>query len=150
MNKVAIPQDIEALARATVHAALTVHRSLGPGLLESAYSECLSIELAAAGISMEREKVLPLVYRGRPVESAYRVDLIVGHKLLVEIKAVESLAPVHTAQVITYLKLLDLPLGLLINFNVPLIKDGIHRVLNLTHRDTAPSGSSLAPLPLRC
>ena len=144
-----VPSDVEALAAVTVNAALTVHRTLGPGLLESAYVECLAIELSLAGISTEREKCLPLVYRGHAIDSAYRVDLIVGNRLLLELKAVETLAPVHQAQVITYLRLLQLPLGLLINFNVPLIKDGIHRILNLDFRSD-PSPQPLAPSRLRC
>ena len=116
MTKVVVPSEVEALAAATVNAALAVHRALGPGLLESAYVECLSIELSLAGISTEREKCLPLLYRGHAIDNAYRLDLIVGNRLLVELKAVETLAPVHQAQVITYLRLLQLPLGLLINF----------------------------------
>jgi len=142
MSKVNVPQDIEALAAATVNAALTVHRALGPGLLESAYHECLAIELSLAGLTCEREKVLPLSYRGRSIENAYRIDLIVNDRLLVELKAIEAVQPVHRVQVTTYLKLLRLPLGLLINFNVPLIKDGITRVLNLDFRTSAPT---LAP-----
>ena len=152
MSKVVIPAEVEALATATANAALAVHRALGPGLLESAYQECLAIELSMAGVAVEREKVLPIVYRGRAIETAYRLDLIVGHKLLVELKAVESIAPVHQAQVVTYLKLLGLPLGLLINFNVPLIKDGIRRILNLdfqTDAPTSPLRQSLAPSRLR-
>lgn len=131
MKQVVISEQIEALARETVNAAYTVHRTLGPGLLESAYQQCLAIELNTLGISSEREKVLPLVYRDQPVETAYRLDLIVGEQLLVELKAVETVLPIHHAQVVTYLKLMRLPLGLLINFNVPLIKNGITRVLNL-------------------
>lgn len=142
MNKVVVPQEIEALAAATVQAALAVHRALGPGLLESAYQECLTIELTEAGFQCEREKVLPLTYRGRSIDHAYRLDLVVNGQLLVELKAIESVQPVHRVQVATYLKLLKLPLGLLINFNVPLIKDGITRILNLDLR--TPSLPSLA------
>ena len=131
MKEVQISAEIESLAKQTVNAALAVHRALGPGLLESAYQQCMAIELSLAGVSVEREKLLPLVYRGHSVETAYRLDLIVGGKLLVELKAVDAIAPVHEVQVVTYLKLLKLPLGLLINFNVPLIKNGISRILNL-------------------
>ena len=131
MKQVVVPADIESLARETVNAAYTVHRTLGPGLLESAYQQCLAIELAHVGLSVEREKILPLVYRGHPIETAYRLDLIINGQLLVELKAADSILPIHQAQVVTYLKLLRLPLGLLINFNVPLIKNGITRVLNL-------------------
>ena len=150
MSKVIVPQDVEALATATVNAALAVHRTLGPGLLESAYQECLAIELSLDGISVERERALPLVYRGHAIETAYRLDLIVGNKLLVELKAVDAIAPIHQAQVVTYLKLFDLPLGLLINFNVPLIKDGIHRILNLGFGSVpSPLPQPLAPSRLR-
>jgi len=131
MKQVVVPDEIERLATQTVNAALTVHRALGPGLLESAYQECLAIELSLAGLKIEREKVLPLTYRGHSIDNAYRLDLIVNGRLLVELKAIESIQPIHRVQVTTYLKLLKLPLGLLINFNVPLIKDGITRVLNL-------------------
>jgi GxxExxY protein len=131
MKQVVVPEEIERLAAQTVNAALTVHRALGPGLLESAYQECLAIELSLAGLNLDREKILPLTYRGHSIENAYRLDLIVNGQLLVELKAIEAIQPIHRVQVTTYLKLLKLPLGLLINFNVPLIKDGITRVLNL-------------------
>ncbi|HTB81537.1 MAG TPA: GxxExxY protein [Opitutaceae bacterium] len=131
MKQVVVPEEIERLAAQTVNAALTVHRTLGPGLLESAYQECLAIELSLAGLRLDREKILPLTYRGHSIENAYRLDLIVNGQLLVELKAIEAIQPIHRVQVTTYLKLLKLPLGLLINFNVPLIKDGITRVLNL-------------------
>ena len=147
MMEVRIPSEIEALATKTVHAVLCVHRALGPGLLESAYQQCLAIELSYHGVATEREKTLPLVYRGQSVENAYRLDLIVGGKLLVELKAVEAIAPIHEVQVVTYLKLLKLPLGLLINFNVPLIRNGISRILNLDFQTEADSlaNSSLPP-----
>jgi GxxExxY protein len=132
--QVVVPTEIEEFTGTAVNAALAVHRTLGPGLLESAYEECMAIELMQAGLSVERQKTVPLVYRGYTVDAAYRLDLIIGGKLLLELKAVESILPVHRVQVATYLRLLHLPLGLLINFNVPLIKDGIHRVLNLDFR----------------
>ena len=131
MKQVVVPDEIERLATQAVNAALAVHRTLGPGLLESAYQECLAIELSLAGLNIEREKVLPLTYRGHAIENAYRLDLIINRQLLVELKAIEAIQPIHRVQVTTYLKLLKLPLGLLINFNVPLVKDGITRVLNL-------------------
>jgi GxxExxY protein len=131
MKQVVVPDEIEHLATQSVNAALTVHRALGPGLLESAYQECLAIELSLAGLKLEREKVLPLTYRGHSIDNAYWLDLVINGRLLVELKAIESIQPIHRVQVTTYLKLLKLPLGLLINFNVPLIKDGITRVLNL-------------------
>lgn len=131
MKQVTVPAEIETLATQAVNAALTVHRALGPGLLESAYEECLAIELTSIGLTVERQKSIPLVYRGRTIDAAYRLDLIVNDQLLIETKAIESLLPVHRVQVATYLRLLHRPLGLLINFNVPLLKDGVHRVLNL-------------------
>ena len=131
MKQVVVPDEIERLAAQTVNAALAVHRALGPGLLESAYQECLAIELSLAGLTLEREKILPLSYRGHAIENAYRLDLIVNGRLFVELKAVEAILPIHRVQTTTYLKLLRLPLGLLINFHVPLIKDGISRILNL-------------------
>ena len=131
---VVVPTEIEEFTSRAVNAALAVHRTLGPGLLESAYEECMAIELRQTGLTIERQQSVPLVYRGYTVDAAYRLDLIIGGKLLVELKAVESILPVHRVQVATYLRLLHLPLGLLINFNVPLIKDGIHRVLNLDFR----------------
>ncbi len=132
--KVTVAPEIEALATRTVNAALAVHRALGPGLLESAYEECLAIELTSSGLAVERQRPVPLVYRGRSIEAAYRIDLLVDRELLLELKAVDTLQPIHRVQVATYLRLLHLPLGLLINFNVPLMKDGLHRVLNLDFR----------------
>ncbi len=143
MKRVLVPDEIEPLARATVNAAFTVHRTLGPGLLESAYQQCLAIELAHLGLPVEREMSLPLVYRQQPIETSCRLDLLVGGQLLVELKAAEKILPLQQAQVVTYLRLLKLPLGLLINFNVPLIKDGITRVLNLDFQTEAGSEANL-------
>lgn len=143
MNQVTIPAEIDALAATTVDAALAVHRAIGPGLLASAYQECLAIELSCRGLKVDRERVLPLVYRGHAVENACRLDLIVEGKLLLALKAVEAIQPIHRIQVTTYLRLLKLPLGLLINFNVPLIKDGITRVLNLDFRATTAAGAHI-------
>lgn len=131
MSQVTVPEEIEVLATQVVNASLAVHRALGPGLLESAYEECLAIELSLAGLTVERQKSVPLVYRGHTIDAAYRLDLIVNQLLLIELKTVESVQPIHRVQVATYLRLLHLPLGLLINFNVPLLKQGLHRVLNL-------------------
>jgi len=150
MSEVIVPREIEALATATVNAALAVHRALGPGLLESAYHECLGIELQHAGLRIERERLIPLSYRGHTIPDAYRLDLIVNDQLLVELKAIESVQPIHRVQVTTYLRLLKLPLGLLINFHVPLIKDGISRILNLDFRNQSSDPSpTLAPSHLR-
>jgi GxxExxY protein len=113
-----------------VDSIFKVHRTLGPGLLESAYTVCIQEELRSRGIVFAAEVAVPLQYGSRRLESGFRADLIVADSLLIELKAVETLHPVHHAQVITYLKLTNLPLGLLVNMNVPRIKDGIHRLFN--------------------
>lgn len=110
--------------------ALKVHRALGPGLLESAYEECLYYELKKSGLDVVKQKPLPLVYEGVKLDIGYRIDLIVENRLILEIKSVETLNDVHFAQLLTYLKLTDCRLGLLINFNVVLIKNGIKRIAN--------------------
>ncbi len=110
--------------------ALKVHKALGPGLLESAYEECLFFELKKYGLKVEKQKALPLVYEEVKLEIGYRLDIIVDDKVIIEIKSVEALNDVHLAQVLTYLKLSDCKLGMLINFNVALIKNGIKRIVN--------------------
>jgi GxxExxY protein len=107
-----------------------VHRALGPGLLESAYEACLAFELAERGPEAEQQKPLPVVYREVRLDCGYRLDLLVERKVIVEIKSVDRLAPIHQAQLLSYLKLSGLRIGLLINFNVKVLKDGIHRVVN--------------------
>ena len=149
MSEVRVPDEIEALATMAVNAAFSVHRALGPGLLESAYRECMAIELSLAGLSVQGEQVLPLSYRGHSIQNAYRLDLVINEKLLIELKAVESILPIHRVQTTTYLRLLRQPLGLLINFNVPLIKDGISRILNLDFRSDRSTSPNLAPSRLR-
>lgn len=118
------------LATIVVGCALKVHRNLGPGLLESSYEECLFYELNKAGIFVERQKKLPLIYEGMRLDVGYRIDLMIEDKLIVELKSVEALHDLHIAQMITYLKLSGCKLGLLINFNVTLIKNGIKRIAN--------------------
>jgi len=113
-----------------IGAALEVHRQLGPGLLESAYEACLFKELVDRGLTVSRQVALPVHYKGTTVEVGYRLDLVVEGEVVVELKAVESLQPIHQAQLITYLKLSGYPIGLLINFNVPLLKDGLRRLVN--------------------
>ena len=113
-----------------IECAIKIHRALGPGLLESAYEECLNYELSKAGLVTERQKPLPLVYEEVKLEIGYRVDLLVEKKVIIEIKAVEALNDVHLAQILTYLKLSGCKVGLIINFNVALLKDGIRRVIN--------------------
>jgi len=117
-------------SRQVIGAAMEVHKHLGPGLLESAYEECLCHELAASGIPCERQKALPIVYKGISLDCGYRLDVVVDDSLLLELKSVETLLPIHEAQLLTYLRLSSLKLGLLINFNVPLLKTGIKRMVN--------------------
>jgi iron complex transport system substrate-binding protein len=125
-----IPEEVERLATIAVEAAFEVHSGLRPGLLESAYEACFARELELRGITYQRQLPVPLNYKGALIEVGFRADVVLGGQLLIELKAVEKLAPVHKAQVITYLKLMRFPLGLLINFNEALLKDGLHRVLN--------------------
>ena len=110
-----------------IGAAVEVHKHLGPGLLESAYEECLCRELGLRGVLFERQKPLPLAYKGIVLECGYRLDLLVESRIIVEIKSVETLAPIHEAQLLTYIKLARMRVGLLMNFNVPILKDGIKR-----------------------
>ena len=118
------------LSKIVFDSALKLHKALGPGLLESAYEECMFYELCKTGVKLEKQKPLPLIYEEIKLETGYRVDLIVENKLIIEIKSVEALNDVHLAQIMTYLKLSGCKLGLLINFNVVLIKDGIRRIIN--------------------
>lgn len=118
------------ISKVVVDCALKVHRQLGPGLLESAYQECLMYELKNQGLVVEKEKPMPLVYDTVKLDIGYRMDLLINNKLVIEIKSVESLNDIHLAQILTYLKLSGCKLGLLINFNVALIKHGIKRVVN--------------------
>jgi len=110
--------------------ALKVHKNLGPGLLESAYEECMFYELMKTGLIVEKQKPIPLIYEDVKLDIGYRLDIIIENKVIIELKAVEALNDVHLAQVLTYLKLTDCKLGMLINFNVVLIKNGIKRVVN--------------------
>jgi GxxExxY protein len=110
--------------------AIKVHKSLGPGLLESAYKECLCYELINSGLEVYKEKPVPLIYDDVKLECGYRIDLLVENQIVVEIKSVDALADIHTAQVLTYLRLSNCQYGLLINFNVTLLKSGIKRLVN--------------------
>jgi len=118
------------LSKIVVDCIFKVHKNIGPGLLESAYEECLFYELSKTGLLIERQKPLPLFYETIKMEIGYRLDFLIDNKLVIEVKAVEALNDVHKAQVITYLKLPGCKLGLLVNFNVVLIKDGIKRIVN--------------------
>ena len=131
MNQIVIPDEVEKLATVAVDAAFAVHSELGPGLLESAYQACFAYELSSRGIGYQKELPVLLNYKGIRIEIGFRADVVIERKLLIELKAVEQLLPIHKAQVITYLKLMRLPLGLMINFNEALIKHGIRRVLNI-------------------
>jgi len=122
--------DENSLSNLVINRAIKVHTALGPGLLESAYQECLYFELMQAGLKVEKEKPLPLIYEKVKLECGYRVDLFVENKLIIEVKAVEAINEVHLAQVLTYLKLSNCKLGLLMNFNVKLMKTGLRRVVN--------------------
>ena len=118
------------LSKIVFDAGLKVHRTLGPGLLESAYEACLHYEILKQGIAVERQIGLPIIYDEVKLDTAYRLDLILENKLIIEIKAVENLHPLHQAQMITYLRLSGCKLGMLINFNTVLFKDGVKRVIN--------------------
>jgi GxxExxY protein len=118
------------LSHKVIGACINVHRELGPGLLESAYEECVCHELYLAGLTFERQKPLSLVYKGIKLDCGYRLDVVIENRIILELKAVETLMPIHEAQVLTYLKLSKLTLGLLINFNVPVLKQGLKRLVN--------------------
>ncbi len=118
------------LSKQIIGAAIEVHRALGPGLLESAYETCLCHELTLRSIPFERQLQLPVEYKGVRLDAGYRIDILVDKLVIVELKAVDSLAPIHEAQLLTYLKLTHLWLGLLVNFNVPILKHGIKRMVN--------------------
>jgi len=122
--------DINKLTWEVIGAAIEVHKTLGPGLLESVYEECLCRELQLCEISYERQKSLPVEYKGEMLDCGYRLDLVVEDRLIVELKSCDTLQPIHEAQLLTYLKLTNTKIGLLINFNVPVLKDGIKRLAN--------------------
>jgi GxxExxY protein len=123
---------LNGITEKIIGAAIQVHRVLGPGLLESAYEACLAFELGRRGLKVERQKPLPLIYERVQLECGYRIDLLVEGSVVVEIKSVEALAPIHEAQVMSYLKLSGCKVALLINFNVRMLKDGIRRFVNGT------------------
>ena len=122
-------QTRDPLSGAVIGHAIEVHRTLGPGLLESVYEECLCFELSAAGIKFERQVPLPIIYKSVRLQCGYRMDIVVDGRLVVEVKTVEKLLPVHDAQLLTYLKLGGLPTGLLLNFHAPVLRDGIKRLV---------------------
>ena len=123
-------KEEDIFSKEIIGAAIEVHRHLGPGLLESTYEECMSHELNLRGLSFERQKPLALTYKGKNLDCGYRLDIIVEGLVILELKAVDRIEPIHEAQLLTYLKLSSLKLGILINFNVPVLKNGIKRIVN--------------------
>ncbi len=119
--------DINKVTEKIIGSAIEVHKQLGPGLLESAYEECLFYELFTNGLDVKKQLALPLVYKNVKLDAGYRIDLLVENKVIVEIKAVDAIADIHKAQLMTYMKLANIKIGLLINFNVTRLKDGITR-----------------------
>jgi GxxExxY protein len=135
-------EDAEALVTQVLDAAMAVHRATGPGLLESVYLRCLQVELRAMELPYRAQVQVPLIYRGVVLDSEFRLDAIVGDRVVIEVKAVDRIHPIHIAQVVTYLKLMEKPLGLLINFNVALLKNGVRRI---EHPDIYHARRSTSP-----
>lgn len=125
-----LEMEINDLTERIIGAAIEVHRVLGPGLLESTYEECMCRESCLRDLPFERQRELPLEYKGMKLDCGYRLDMLVAQKVVIEIKSVSEIEPIHTAQVLTYLKLGGWQVGLLINFNVPVLKNGIKRIVN--------------------
>ena len=122
--------NINQLTRKIIGAAIEVHKILGPGLLESAYEECLCHELSIQGVSFENQKPLSIDYKGKKLDCGYRLDMVVENAVVLELKSCEKIESIHQAQLLTYLKLSELNIGLILNFNVPLMRDGIVRIVN--------------------
>ena len=122
--------DINQLSNKIIGGAIEVHKVLGTGLLESAYEKCLCHELKLRGLSFDNQKPLPLVFKGEEIDCGYRLDIIVGNAIILELKACEKIEPIHKAQLLTYLKISGLTLGLILNFNVPIMRRGIVRIVN--------------------
>ena len=142
------PLGLNDLTGTIIDAAIRVHKETGPGLLEAVYTECLTYELEDRNLEVETNERVPLVYRGRTLMNHYFLDLRVNGQVIVEVKSIASLAPVHSAQLLTYLKLAKCSVGLLINFNVPLLKEGIKRVIRRpsdSSTDRAPDAPALSP-----
>ncbi len=122
--------DINQLSSKIIGAAIEVHRTLGPGLLESAYEECICYELELRRIKFERQKALQIIYKRKRLDCGYRLDIVIDNKIITELKSIEKIEPIHKAQLLSYLKLSGQKLGLLLNFNVSVMKDGIVRLVN--------------------
>jgi len=140
-------KGLNEITREIIAGAIAVHRALGPGLLESTYEACLTHELIARGLKAETQRPLPVVYRNVKLDCGYRLDLVVEGRVIVELKAVEKLTPLHEAQMLSYLKLSGYPAGLLINFNVVLLKQGIRRFLNGLQSPATVAPRKQVPLP---
>ncbi len=123
-------EEFNILSRCILDSSITVHQLMGPGLLETVYEYCLAKELAIRGVHVQKQVFLPLVYKGEVLKKDFRIDLLVSNEIIIEIKSVDKIFPVHEAQIISYLKLSGLKLGFLINFNVPLLKNGFRRFVN--------------------
>ena len=123
-------QRLNKITETIIGVAIDIHKALGPGLLESAYEACMVYDLIQSGLKLEQQKPLPVIYREVKLECGYRLDLMIENEVIVEIKSVEKLLPIHKAQLMSYLKLSDCKVGLLINFNIELLKDGTQRVVN--------------------
>lgn len=128
-----MPRPINDITRDIIAAAIEVHRHLGPGLLESTYEACLCRELSLREIPFQKQLALPVTYKGINLDAGYRIDVLVEDTVILELKSVEAIAPVHTAQLLTYLRLTQREIGLLINFNVVVLKEGIKRLINSPH-----------------
>jgi iron complex transport system substrate-binding protein len=139
--------DIEQLAKAAIDCGFRVHDDIGPGLLETAYEAFLAASLVERGLTVEVQKPVPVAYRGVVIRDAFRADLLVERRLIIEVKSLERLAPVHSKQLLTYLRLMDLPLGLLMNFGADMFRNGLKRVINDRSDFTGRFTSSSSPLP---
>jgi len=121
------PMELNEITKAVIGCAIEVHRNLGPGLLESAYEECLIFELVKKGLEIEKQKPVPVVYKDIKLDYGYRIDILVENSVIIELKAIDAINPVHEAQILTYMRFANKPIGLLINFNVKVLKDGLRR-----------------------
>ena len=141
------PHDVNNLTSAIIDAAITVHKELGPGLLEAVYTESLTYELQERNFDVETNQRLPVVYRGHVLSNYFFLDLRVNQKVIIEVKSIAALAPVHAAQLMTYLRLSGCPVGLLINFNVPLLKEGLRRIIRSERNAEARTAPPPPPFP---
>ena len=129
-NKLIVDEELEAITYKVIGLAIEVHRQLGPGLLESAYQQCLYYEIKNSGLKVEKEITLPIIYKDLKIDHGYRMDLLIENKLVLELKTVEGFTAVHFAQILTYLKLGNYPLGLLLNYNSTILRNNIKRFIN--------------------